>query len=391
MDLGRSAMAIQKLQISGYRSIRDVHLTLKPVNVLLGENGTGKSNLYRALYLIWAAAEGSLPRALADEGGLPSALWAGARRKTEKALIKLKLDLDELSYSLVLGRVPLSDRTGSGFMEFFKNDPDIKAEVVSVDYRGKKISLLNRKRGAISARNMDGRPIDYPLAVTECESVLSGLREPHLFPDLSALRSEILSWRFYHNFRTDSSSPLRQAQIPVFTPILNHEGTDLAAALATICAIDGTEDLFAALDDAFPGARLAFDKIDDRLDVGLRMPEFNRPFWSSELSDGTLQYLCLLAALLTPRPPGLMALNEPETSIHVDLMEPLARLITKASKRSQLWITTHSTDLARFIKKSGGISPIELEKVEGETRIVGAKLVEDDDDDDYDDENRNDE
>lgn len=390
-------MAIQKLQISGYRSIRDVHLTLKPVNVLLGENGTGKSNLYRALYLIWAAASGSLPRALADEGGLPSALWAGRRRKTEKALIKLKLELDELSYSLVLGRVPLSDRTAgkapdeeTDFMEFFLNDPDIKAEEVSVDYRGKKISLLNRKRGAISARNMDGRPIDYPLAVTECESVLSGLREPHLFPDLSALRSEILSWRFYHNFRTDSSSPLRQAQIPVFTPILNHEGTDLAAALATICAIDGRKELDTALDDAFPGARLEFDKIDDRLDVGLRMPEFNRPFWSSELSDGTLQYLCLLAALLTPRPPGLMALNEPETSIHVDLMEPLARLITKASKRSQLWITTHSTDLARFIKKSGGISPIELEKVEGETRIVGAKLVEDDDDYDYDDENHDD-
>jgi predicted ATPase len=104
------------------------------------------------------------------------------------------------------------------------------------------------------------------------------------------------------------------------------------------------------------------------------MPGFNRPFEAQELSDGTLRYLCLLAALLSPRPPSVLALNEPETSIHPDLIEPMADLIVAASRRSQLWVTTHSQALADHIKRASGVAPIRLEKVGGKTLIVGQNI-----------------
>ncbi len=74
-----------------------------------------------------------------------------------------------------------------------------------------------------------------------------------------------------------------------------------------------------------------------------------RDLSAREFSDGTLQYLCILAALLTPRPAPFMVLNEPETSIHPDLFKPMAELILLASKNSQILLTTHSKDLARYL------------------------------------------
>lgn len=367
-----------------------MHLELKQINVFLGDNGTGKSNLYRALYLLHAAALGRLPNVLAEEGGLPSALWSGRRMRKEKGL-KIRVDFEELTYKLAIGHVPVSERPAQGrydsfpYMEFFRNDPDVKSELVTTDYRGKQIEVLKRKRNLISARNMDGRPIEFPLVVSSCESVLSGLREPHMFPDLSTLRQEILSWRFYHHFRTDSHSPLRGLHNPVFTPVLSHDARDLPSALATICGIDGQGYMAKCIEEAFPGATLQFISAEKSLLVALKMPDFHRPFLTRELSDGTLQYLCLLAALLSPRPPLLMALNEPETSMHVGLMEPLARLICDTAKRTQMWVTTHSPELARAIKEISGVAPIKLHKVDGETRVVGAKLVDDEDDGDYED------
>jgi predicted ATPase len=96
-----------------------------------------------------------------------------------------------------------------------------------------------------------------------------------------------------------------------------------------------------------------------------------RPLSSAELSDGTLRYLLWVAALLTPRPPALMVLNEPETSLHPDLVPPLARLIQKVSQSSQVWVVTHSTTLSQQLTKIDHSQLVCLEKVLGETQVRG--------------------
>lgn len=374
-------MPVRELHVKGYRSIRDLRLKLKRINVLVGPNGCGKSNLYRSMMLLSAAATGRFATILAKEGGMASVLWAGRNHKHEKPRLLLEVTMKGISYSLECGRVPISERPEN--LACFSNDPDIKVEEVKQLSKGRPaVSLVKRVKGGISARNMDGRLLQYPLAVQGNESVLSGLRDPQKFPELSLLREEFLNWRFYHHFRTDIASPLRQPQVGVMTPVLSDDGLDVAAALATIDAVGDSTALSEAIDDAFPGSKLRIDSNAGEFALRLQMPGFNRSFEGLEISDGTLQYLCLVAALLSPRPPALLALNEPETSIHPDLSEALAKLIVQASKRSQMWITTHSYELAKFIAMHGGNEAVELEKHLGATRVRGDGLIDRDEDED---------
>jgi len=362
-------MAIRELRVAGYRSIRDLRLPLKDINVLVGPNGCGKSNLYRSMYLLAQAVHGRLARTLADEGGMPSVLWAGQRTKGPRHMT-LGVRLDDCAYEMVCGLIAVSSLTPRSA---FKLDPEVKRETLHLmGPRDRRIPFLERGEGAAWLRDLDGNRVSYPLTLSTSESVLSQLREPHRYPELSVLRQTMQGWRFYHQFRTDAEAPVRQPEIGVRTPVLGHDGRDLAAALQTIREVGDADALEAAVDWAFPGAGLVIDIEPERARfcVALSMPGIRRPFDARELSDGTLRYLCLLAALLSPRPPDLMALNEPETSIHPDLVAPLARLIADAGKRSQLWITTHSRALADCIAEHAASDPIELEMVGGATRVV---------------------
>lgn len=384
-------MTIHEIQISGYRSLRKINLQLGDLTVLVGANGSGKSNVYQSIQLLANAAHGHFGRRIMEEGGMSSVLWAGRRKKTEEPHIKLSMRFDEFNYTLECGRVPISERpkpdpsspaAGEFDLSMFRDDPDIKLETLQLANGGKGTSLLQRKGKSIIARNMDGRNVQYPATIANSESVLSELREPHKFPELSTLRMELINWRFYHEFRTDMQSPLRQSQIATLTPIMNDEATDLAAALATIRAIGDSKTLVDAIDRAFPGCSISIGWDNNELTLNMQVPGLYRTMSGREFSDGTLQYLCLLGALLTPRPAPFMVLNEPETSIHPDLYAPLAELIVYASKNSQILITTHSVELANFMKKKGSCSIVELRKVNGATEVVGQKLDEEVDDKD---------
>jgi predicted ATPase len=346
-------------------------MRMKRVNVVVGANGCGKSNLYKALHLVASAASGTFSRSLAQEGGLGSALWAGDRGKGPVRMrITVKLD-GGLKYELACG-LPVPGQSP------FPLDPIIKEEEVSFVDRGQKVILLNRKGGIVHARDGSGKRVEYPSVVPEGESVLSELREPHLFPELSKLRHEFLSWRFYHKFRTDEESVLRRDAYATRVMSLSHDASDLAAALATIQWVGDREGLEKSVDDAFPGAKLEIGESGSgKLQLQLLMPGFQRPFKADELSDGTLHYLCLLAALMSPRPAKLLALNEPEASIHPDLLDPLATLIRMAARESQIWVITHSFRLAKAIEEHCLVEPIVLQKIDGETKIAAQKLAED--------------
>jgi predicted ATPase len=221
--------------------------------------------------------------------------------------------------------------------------------------------------------------------LSSSESVLSQLRDRHRYPEIASISERMQGWRFYHHFRTDPEAPVRQPQVGVRTHVLASSGDDLAAALQTIREVGDGRALDEVVADAFPGGRVLVHA-DEMLRVAVRMqmPGIQRPLEATELSDGTLRYLCLAAALLTPRPPELLALNEPETSLHPQLLGPLGRLIARASRGSQLFVTTHSAELAKHIGDSVPTHTVELELVAGATRVAGAPEgeVADEDEDD---------
>ena len=362
---------IKQICVSGYRSVRALSLELKPINVLTGPNGCGKSNLYNSLVLIGRAAQGQLARAIAEEGGTPSVFWAGGegaryqRKKPPKRVI-LGFEGEEYAYELQVG-LPSLNEHALGTM--FKLDPRVKEEYVWPSETKRRVLMLKRDEPSAWLRNAEGSMVTYPFKISKHESVLSQIIDPHLYPEIYSLRAEILSWRFYHHFRTDLESPVRQPQIGVQTTVLNYDGSDLAAALQTILEIGDDAALRATIAEAFGGATLLIEATETLFNIRLQIPGLLRPLQARELSDGQLRFLCLCAALLSPRPPALLALNEPETSLHPDLVDALAQLIVRASKGTQLWITTHSKALAERIEQHSGVPPVRLSMVGGETQI----------------------
>jgi predicted ATPase len=356
---------LRRLAISGYRSIRRLQLDLGEVNVVVGPNGCGKTNLYRSLYLLAASAGGTLARTLADEGGIPSVIWAGPRKKGPVRL-DVAVELDDFDFEMSCGPVPPVPKEPPHFLL----DPEVKEERAYVRDGGRRHLMLERKDRTAFLRDHEGNRVTFPGDLWANESVLSQLAEPHRFPVLSGVRSQFLAWRFYHHFRTDSDAPIRQPQIGIRTPVLSHDGRDLAAALQTILTIGDGGALERHLMRAFPGARLEVEAVEGRFRTLLHMPSLMRPLDGRELSDGTLRYLCLLAALLSPRPPPLMALNEPETSLHPDLLEPLAELLAAAAHTTQLWVTTHSELLAEHLQRLTKAEPIRLAMKGGETVLA---------------------
>ncbi len=113
----------------------------------------------------------------------------------------------------------------------------------------------------------------------------------------------------------------------------------------------------------------------ERATVAMRQPGLLRPLVAAELSEGTLRFIMLATALLSPYPPPLLVLNEPESSLHVDLLPALGRLIQRASERTQVWVVTHSKTLARQLEASPDAVLHVLTKDTGETLVEGQDLL----------------
>lgn len=367
---------VREAAVKGYRSLRSVRVSTGRLAVFVGGNGVGKTSLYRALQLLQGAAAGTLARQVAAEGGLEAAIWAGPRRSHEQARITLECGLgpaeggeSEIAYSY---QVELGFPPPLGVSrEAFPAEPQVKEERFLHHHGRRPLALLERRGPAVFARDAEGRRSEVATDLLASETAFGALDEPSRFPELNDARRAMLDWRFYHDLRTDQSSPLRRPTLAVASPTLESDGGNLAAVFATLVHLRGdTEALDRAVDDAFPGARLDVPLPGRTASFGLVFPDHpRRVFDAAELSDGTLRYLALAGALLSLRLPCLLALNEPEASLHPDLLEPLARLIAAASQRTQIWLVTHSERLASALEREAAARPRRIAKEAGETVI----------------------
>lgn len=372
------------LAIANYRSLRELAVPMARLNVVTGANGSGKSNLYRALRLLAETAQGGVVPALAREGGLESTLWAGPETISErmkrgevpiqggprKDPIALRLGFagDEYGYAIDLG-LPAPSQSR------FAHDPQIKREAIWSGPFLRSSNLLVDRSGTM-ARVRAGRGWRVAAEhLSPFESLFAQIADPQAAPEVLSLRETIRSWRFYDHFRSDAQAPARQPQLGTRTPVLSHDGRDLAAAWQTIVEIGDERALAAAVDDAFPGAQVSVVGEGGRFALEFSQHGLLRPLSAAELSDGTLRYLLWIAALHTPRPPPLMVLNEPETSLHPDLLPALARLIAHAAKRSQMWVVSHATRLISALEQEEDCNSVHLHKQFSQTAIVGQGML----------------
>jgi len=378
---------LSALAIANYRSLRQLVLPLGRLTLVTGPNGSGKSSVYRAMRLLAEVAQGGVVRALVREGGIGSTLWAGpesisaAMRRGDvpvqgtvrREAISLRLgfgaaDPQDCGYAIDIG-LPVPRVTSA-----FNHDPQIKREAVWSGPLWRPATALVDRHGAdLRTRADDGSWRRVARPVPDFASMMTEYADPREAPEMLTVREQMRSWRFYDHFRSDADAPARQPRLGTYTPVLANDGADLAAALQTIREIGDGRALDAAIEDAFAGARVEIDVQAGRFEARMHQHGLLRPLGMAELSDGTLRYLLWVAALLTPRPPALLVLNEPETSLHPDLLPALGRLIAHAAQASQLIVVSHAARLLAAIEESPGaldLRRIELEKSFGETRIA---------------------
>lgn len=370
---------ITRLAVAGYRSLRHVVLDPDRLTLITGPNGSGKSSLYRALRLLAETAQGRLIASLAAEGGISSTLWAGPEKFSREMLrgempvhgttrtgpisLRLGFSSDDFGYAIDLG-LPEP-------MHPFPHDPEIKVEAMWTGELLTRASMFAERRAqAVSlrqARSGEWRRafsniLSFDSMVTHCADTADGL-------ELLTMRERMRNWRFYDNLRTDVDAPARRPQVMTYTPVLGSDGADLAAAVATIFAVGDADAFEEAVDDAFPGSRLSRSGGEYGM-VEMHQPGMLRPLGGKELSDGTLRYLMLVTALLSPRPPEIMILNEPESSLHPSLLDALARLLVQASRRCQVILVSHSDHLIDALRAEHPVHAIALTKTLGETHIA---------------------
>jgi predicted ATPase len=368
-------MMIKEIKISGLLSFgpEGVALPLKDLNVLIGPNGSGKSNLLEMLALLKAAPK-NLLAPVNEMGGVREWLWKGEGKVSESELeVVLSAGIGKANGKKDLRhKLIIADKGGlfavveERIIARAPNLRKFKAEYYNF-HRGIPILMDRMSRRVLRGGNIHPE-----------ESILSQIRDPDQYPALTFLQEKYADIRLFRNWSFGPHAALRREQSAQGrSDFLADGGENLALVFSNI-QMRAKRELIEALRELYQGITDFHLPVQNGNVQLFLEEEGGRQIAATRLSDGTLRYLCLLAILLHPEPPGLIAIEEPELGLHPDVVPYLGKLLVQASKRTQLVVTTHSPMLVDAL---GDVpeSVVVCEKVNGcsqFTRLNGDKLKE---------------
>jgi len=364
-------MLIHSMKLTNFLSYGDSQepLELRKLNVLIGANGSGKSNLIEALELLRATPK-DLLKPVRDGGGVQDWLWKGGERNPIaeiEAVVSFPAGPVPLRYSLSFTEV------GQRFEivdERVENEtPDSGHAQPHFFYRFENGRGVLNVKGEV--RKLQHEDID-PVA-----SILAQRKDPDQYPELTYLGSMFSKIRIHRDWSFGRYTPPRlpqKADLP--NDYLEPDARNLGLVLNRL------KLNFPVKRKLLKALRALYEDIDDfdvkieggTVQVFLHEGDITIP--ATRLSDGTLRYLCLLAILCDPEPPPLVCIEEPELGLHPDVLPTLADLMKDASELTQLIVTTHSDVLVDAMSDQPE-SVLVVEKVDGNTRVErldGTKL-----------------
>ena len=340
---------------------------LGPLNIIIGPNASGKSNLIEALSLI-AAAPRDIQAPLREGGGILEWMWKGVP-KPPLATVQLTVGLAHRSLLL---RYELSFHELSArfmLLEEIVDDAPSKepGEEPTSYYRYE----LGKTKINVREQDLSGRRLTQVDDVRHDQSILSQRRDPLTYPELTNLATLFDQIRFYREFQLGQNAPLRrpqQADLP--QDHLLEDGSNLAVVLSYLLNQPRFKEwLLCNLQDFYPAVKdILVVVIGGTVQIFFQEEGLNQNVPATRLSDGTLRFLCLLVALCNPDPPPVICIEEPETGLHPDVIPKLARVLVEASKRSQIIVTTHSDILVDALSDTPEAIVI-CEKVDGATQL----------------------
>ena len=330
------ACLLKSIGLKNILSFKDAKLSLESLNVLIGPNAAGKSNLIDIIALL-QAAPGDLNGAILRGGGAPAWIRRGETGAPNVAGIECEFvfGADTLSYSF----------------QFSAADRAFLIEHESLRRASKRSAGMYFERSAATVKlrkyPRNGGPATQTATIASPISVFSAIRDPLDRTPITRLGTELDRIRIYRSFNTGPQAQARTgASTSVPKEYLDDGGYNLAVVLQEM-TFDGTiervNEYLRRLADQFEDVRV-------RLDSGvalvyLKEKGIEQPIPAARLSDGTLKFLCLMAVLLHTNPPPLICLEEPELGLHPDALQLVVEVLRDAAERSQLIVTTHSEAL----------------------------------------------
>ncbi len=320
-------------------------IELEPLNVLIGANASGKSNLIEAIGILRATPI-NLTTAIRAGGGISEWLWKGEK---EPPIAEIEVIIDypkgvlplryRVNFTRVSQRMEIVD-------EVIENERPNNKNGNEVDY------FYRYQSGSPVLKNRFKRirgDISYSLAdnLLRSQSILSQIREPLQYPVLTYLGDEfsrICLYQDWHIGRYSEARKPQQTDLPEH-PLLE-DGSNLGLVLNNLKSKLGSNKLIENLNKFYEAAEEIAPQIyGGTVQIFIREEGLIQPIPATRLSDGTLRYLFLLALLLDPTPPPVICIEEPEIGLHPDILPTIAELLIDASQRTQLIVTTHSDAL----------------------------------------------
>ena len=335
-------------------------LDLAPLNVLIGPNGSGKSNLIEVIGFLRAAPR-DLTNPVVEGGGVGNWLWRGEPRAPSAHIEVVLANADNsplLSHSVTFAET--THRLELISEQIAKAEPTPGQDKPCVYFE------LNAD-GPNFGRNK--KLTQTSLLYKRSQSVLSQIRDPFHYPDLTWLGDMYPRMRTYREWTFGRHAAPRQPQDAALpNDFLLEGGQNLGLVVNRLKREPAAKSRFLdALRQLYEGI-VDFDVIVEGGTVQVILQEGNITVPAVRLSDGTLRYLGLLAILCHPTPPPLVCLEEPELGLHPDILPGLADLLRNASERCQLIVTTHSDTLIDALTDTPE-SVVVCEKENGQTRL----------------------
>ena len=331
---------INHLEIKGFRRLYGASIGLKPFTVIIGINGVGKTTLLDAFSLISASASGNLNNKLSQLGGIGNILTRGKSDKLDFAINMEIPNYEPLEYTLSLAPQRTSysiisetlQQQRAGYLSPFKH----------IDSRNQNIRYFEKEEGRIV-------PISW--SHNYLETSLSQV--PKMFEEPEELRRILTTAIKYHALDVGPQAPIKlpQQMKPASGPGIN--GEDLIPFLFYLreASREKYEQITDSLMAAFPDLEeLSFPPVAaGMITLTWKDKNFTKPLYIHELSEGVLRFLWLVSLLQSSDLSALTMIDEPDVSLHPELMHILVNLMREASARTQLIIATHSDRFVRFL------------------------------------------
>jgi len=353
------------LSIHGFRRLCNVELSLRPLSVMIGANGTGKTSLLDVLTLFAKSAQGKVSESISELSGLSNILTYDRAEALQLGVsmtvpghaplnYSLKLRPRGIAYTIAEERL-WQQRPGHSmpFLHIDSYGEDIKYFEIDQKKLVRPNTGVAKGRGSLADSQFDqDNPVRPSWTHNPLETSLSQV--PKLFQQPEDFRKRLASSTLYHVLNVDPRSPVRLPQPMQPAALPGRNGEELVSCLFYLR--EAERDRFEAIQDALRAAFPRFDRLDfppvaaGTLALAWRETGFSKPLYMHQLSEGTLRFLWLATLLQSPGLTALTLLDEPEVSLHPELLSLLADMMREASNRTQLVVATHSDRLIRFLR-----------------------------------------